>query len=471
MSVDGDEVYKDLKEKVREVEKKHEQVTQQVYQCETEITTFTEERENCFASLALTYLPELVAEDVKNTLRGVQEEVQKIFRQKQDRRKTIEQEMSELQEQKQEKQQTLEEITGKLNVKGEERDRLREEIGKELDAKKDYVELKSNVIESGNLLDRNKKRAGEMKQEAKEKLPQYGGNKLFMYLASRNFGTPEYTGKGIFAHLDSWVAEIVNYGENRKNYDFLRTMPVLMEEKVKEKQAVFEKLNGRVTAIEKEAEDRHGLTKILEQGEELVQTRKGVIAEIGVLDGKYFDDANERKELDNTKDKYHEEAIKKLKSYLKGESISALKEQARATPGTQDDQLAGRIEEIDLRIRTLKDDAKKYAESRDSVAEKLSGLKSIQTKFSRADYESSRSYFNDFNLTSLLAGYVLGEHSENDIWGHIERNQNFKPRQTYSSPSSPSYSRPSFGGGFGGGGGFSGGGGFGGGGHSSGSGF
>ena len=223
MSIDGDDVYGNIKKKIREIEGQHEQISQQVYSCEKEISRLTEERENCFVNLALTYLPSLDAESVKQTLSEVRCEVQRIFAQKQERRNAVEQEMLGLQAEKQKKQQTLEEITGQLKTMGETRDRLREEIGKELDGKTNYVELKTNVTESGKIVERNKKRLTEMRQEATDKLPEYIHNNLFMYLVNRNFGTSEYTKKGIFAQLDSWVAGVVNYSENKRNYDFITT--------------------------------------------------------------------------------------------------------------------------------------------------------------------------------------------------------------------------------------------------------
>ena len=470
MSIDGEDVYGNIKKKVREVERQHEQISQQVYTCEKEISGLTEERENCFVNLALTYLPSLNAESVKQTLNEVRCEVQRIFTQKQERRKTVEQEMLGLQTEKQEKQQTLEEITRELKVMGETRDRLRDAIGKELDGKTNYVELKNNVTESGKIADRNKKRLLEMRQEATDKLPEYIHNNLFMYLVNRNFGTSEYTKKGIFAQLDSWVAGVVNYSENKRNYDFLMTMPELMHAKIEGQQEEVKKLETQVKKIEKEAEDRHGLTKILEEGEENTKTRKGVIESIGKIDEKYSEYTNERKELDNSKDEFHQEAVKKLKDYLKGASITELKEKARATSGTADDKLVGRIEEIDLRVRTLKDEAKGYKQSRDILADKISGLNRIKTKFSNEDYEGSRSYFNDINVNSLLLGYLAGQHSENHVWSNLEENHHFRQVHHSSSSYSSSYdsssssSDSSFGS-------FDSGGGFGGGGFSSGSGF
>lgn len=479
MTRSGSTVYKSIKEKVAEAEKEQERFSNSVYKCEADIESFVNERENCYTQLATVYLPEMTAQSVKETLKEVQGEVQKIFKAKQERRKELEDSMQASIKKKKGLESKLDNVTEQLNQEAAERDKLKSEVMKELNSNKGYINLSSEARQNGERLAKNQKRLEEFKAEAKEKLPLYDKSKLFTYLLNRKFGSPDYQGRGIARILDAAVSDVVNYKEMKKNYDFLRSMPELMKIEFDKRKEESESLIKKLQNIEKESADRHGLTAVIEAGNKTGKARENVMAEIARLDDSYKQYAQERKEIDNTKDAYHQEAIKKLKSYLKGDDINELKKMARATAGTEDDKLVQRMEEIDLNIRSLKDNSKEAKAKRDEMQNKLNDLKDIQSKYTKKDYESSRSYFDDnFDVNALLTGYMLGRHSSDHCWGQIGEHQHFRREDSYSygggrsggGGGGGSYDSDGGGGGFGGGG-FSGGGGFGGGGFSSGGGF
>ena len=58
--------------------------------------------------------------------------------------------------------------------------------------------------------------------------------------------------------------------------------------------------------------------------------------------------------MESTKDKYYQEAVGDLKSYLKGENVAQLMERARSTPTPEDDRLVDIIQNADSQIRQLK---------------------------------------------------------------------------------------------------------------------
>lgn len=478
MTISGSSVYKKIKNQVKEQEKKCKELANSVYACETEITQLGNEREEIFSQLALTYLPELEAKDVKQTLHEVQAEVEKIFKEKQKRRLELENSINTTQEKREKLEEELDVVTDSLNQKAKERNKLRGEIVKELSLSSLYTELDKNAKQAEERLKSNKERVKEIEALAKEKLPAYEKNKLFMYLDKRKFKTESYDKRGLTARLDSWVAELINFSSQKANYDFLKAMPELMAQEVSRRQGELDKVVEKMEKIEKNVSDKYGLTKVIEEGNTIGANRSNLIEQIKELDLKYTQCNEERETLDGTKDSYHLKAIQNLKAYLKGETIQKLKQRVKETPGTKDDRLAGRIEEIDYRVRDLKDKAKEIKLDINKAEKKLGGLKEIEDNFSSNDYESDESYFDDdFNITDLLTGYTLGKYQSHDINSRIEDNQSFEETETYHSSSSYSSSHSSdfggfsSGGGFGGGGGFSSGGGFGGGGFSSGRGF
>jgi len=469
----GSDIYDELKEKVSEVEHKYDAINSKVYSFENNISTLVNEREQCYTKLALVYLPEMEREAITKTLKEVQKDVQDIFEQKQSRRKDLDKMILSAKETNNGYQKKLDTVTDKLNKKAAERDKLQSEIKEEFVKNSEYTALNSQAQQAKDKLEHNKQRVVEVQKEARQKLPDYNNNKIFVYLNSKNYGTDKYSAGGLAAKLDTWAAKLINFEEANKNYCFLKSMPELMELEIGERQSDLDSVVNKLRKMEQDASVKHGLDKVLAQGTDLATERKSLMTEMGLLDSNYSAYVKERKSIDNNKGEYHQLAIGKLKNFLKGETISDLKRKARETATGEDDALVTRIETIDDEVRNFKDQSKLTIEERDKLGERLEGLKKILSNFTSNDYESHRSYFDsDFDLSALLLAYLAGRASHDHIWSQIDTSQHFKATESsYSShsygSSSSSHSSDS---GFGGGG-FSSGGGFGGGGFSSGSGF
>lgn len=470
MSISGSSVNSKIKDQINETENGHEKLSSKIYDYEKKITGLMEEREETYSKLAVIYLPEIDAESVKKTLKEVQKEVQAIFEEKQERRKKVEELMQASKENKNGIEAKFDDVTKELKTTAAEHDKVKEAVMKEC---KDVPKYKDTILQADKAEERlrqNKTRVVEVKNEAEEKLPAYENNKLFSYLLGRNYGDNGYAGNMITKKLDGFVAKVINYDEAKKNYDFLKSMPELMKEEVKARQKELDSLVKNLQEMESKVGSKYGLQKIISEGISLFKERKKIGEEIEKLDEEYKKYLAERKEIDNTKGGYHQTAIKKLKEYLKSESIADLKEKAKATSGTEDDKAVYRIEEIDTEIRDFKDKSKDAKKERDDMGEKLEKLKDMYKKYSNNNYDSSNSNFKSgFDINNLLILYMAGQMSHDDVWNDIKDHQEFEHHSSYSSSSYSSSSHDSSSG-FGGGG-FSGGGGFGGGGFSSGGGF
>ena len=457
---------------ISDLEHKEEKLGSDVYACERKITNLGNERERAYIRLAEFYLPELDAQFIKQTLTEVQGDVSYIFQQKQNRRTELESLMKSSTKQKKTLEEKFEILTKQLNEAADERDRLNGIVAEDLGKNHEYRDLDARANQANERIIQNKARVEEMQNEAAEKLPKYEANKMFMYLVKRNFD-PSDTHKGLINRLDSKVAEIVNYADQKNNYDFLKSMPELMQIELNRRLDELNELKEQIRHIEDITAEKYGLTKVIENGTQLGNNRNKVMSLIEELDSKYNSYACERKDLDSTKGEYHQEAIQKLKAFLKGNNIKELKERAQATLGTEDDHLVNRMEEIDYEIRDLKDKTKEIKNERDKVHDDIEKMIDLRNKYRSHDFESSRSYFDSgFNINTLLLAYLAGRMTANSMWDTINHHQNFEYDDYLSSSSSSSGGGfSSFGGGGFGGGGFSSGGGFGGGGFSSGHGF
>jgi hypothetical protein len=482
----GSEIFRTIKGKIRELENQSSGLESEIYGYEAEIRKIVQEKEKAYVKLANIYLPELDAEHIQATLREVRENVENVFKEKQKRRIDLDKQIGETKRIDENYEKQISELSTELDKKASERDGLTKKVLQELEGDKKYCELKSVAEKARERLIQNEEIIDEVKEQAGEKIPEYEADKLFMYLLKREYGTSKYDSRGIIRRLDRWVAEKIRYDKSIKNYNFLQSMPKLMEVVLQKRKQELEEVVNKMGKIEEKVSDDKGLTRIIKQGQELEKKRAEIIEKEKQNQEIYDNAVKERERLDNEKGEYHKRAIVKLKSFLKGDSINELKERARATKGSEDDLLVDKIEEIDERIRYLKDEAKETKERRKELEKKIFDLMEIKRRFDNNDYEADRSYFDDdFNINNLLILYLAGKIAMGDLNSRIESSQHFKPRQTYSysrghykgtsydysDDSDYSFSSPSSSGWGFGGGGFSSGGGFGGGGFSSGGGF
>lgn len=476
MTISGSTVYRNISSKVDEVEFQQNGLSRQVSDVEDKISSLGGAREDCFTKLALIYLPQMDAESVAGTLKEVQAEVSKIFKDKQNRRKELEAGMALAVQERKSLEEKLSQVSARLDDKAKERDKLNKTIAGILKENTDYTGLIEKAKVLGPQLQANNKRFEELETELQEKAPAYLKNKLFSYLMGRNFD-PAAPISGLTGRLDAIVSSVINYPAQKRNYDALVLRPQIVAEEIVKRKNIYNALVQKITAIEKEQADAVGLTKVMQEGALIDKEKKKISSAIETQDTTYAAYATERKSLDNLKDGYHKDAIQKLKAYLKGDTIADLKKKASATPSIEDDKLIKKIEDIDDAVRQLKDSAKELKLNRDSLTEKLTGLKRIQSTFRNRDYNSSDSYFpSGFDINSLLIGYMIGKYNSSSIESTISSHHHVEePAPTYhSSSSSSSWGGSSGGsswGGSSGGSSFGSGGGFGGGGFSSGKGF
>src|SRR3990172_2377731 len=86
----GSKIHESIQDKVSEVENEHKGFNRKIYDSEAKITKAIEDREDILGKLAMIYLPEAEAEELKGKVREAQAEVKAIFKEKQDRRKKLE---------------------------------------------------------------------------------------------------------------------------------------------------------------------------------------------------------------------------------------------------------------------------------------------------------------------------------------------------------------------------------------------
>ncbi len=472
--VSGREVHKQIKSKMDEVRSNENSINSSISELEGLKIQQITQRDEAYIQLAKIYLPDLQQESIKSTLTDFQKEATAIFSAKRERIEFLDNKIDEFDQRKKTLEKQLEDIDGTISQREKFREDIESKIVTELGSIEIYNALKRQADHANERLKQNTNRLEAFEEDARSKIPEYENNKLFMYLVRRKFGTDEQAGNRLTKVLDSQVASIINYKEQKKNYDLLKNVPELIKEEIENQKNELNKLVEKMESVENEIEEKYRLPIIVNEIDLLEQSRRDISDSISINNNEYEHTFTQRKKLDS-EDEYHAQAIGKINNLLKSESIKKLKDRARNTPDSRDDLLVERIEAFDTNILEYEREIESLIDKRSKVHSTLSGLEAIEREFRSNDYDSSRSVFNSgFDINDLITGYILGKMNSNNINERIRNNQRFKPRET-SNYGSSSYGS-SFGssshrsGGFGGfssgggfGGGFKSGGGFGGG--------
>jgi len=435
MTKSGSSVLEDIQRQISTVKKKAGEYSSNMSSCERKISSLSSEREQCVAQLAEFYLPELDSKTLQESSRDIHVAAQKFYDQKLKRHDELEKLMFTSNEKIDAYTKKASDIVTKLNAKASERDAAYELMVKAIECNPERAGIFAKVSQLEEQQKRDLQRISEMQEDAKKKLPAYEADPLFTYLVNRaKFGTKEYSGSGIIKTLDEWVAKMDNFEENFRNCSTLMAMPEIAQQVADQRKEELDSLQSRLKSIQEESEEFKQYNKLMAQGAKLEQDRAENQKQTEAERATYASYSQELSDMRSTKDKYHKLADSAIENLLSGESIQKLKDRAKKTPDPRDDQIVARMEAIDEKICSLKENSREYQREKSDWDSKLKGLEGVESKFTSNNYESSRSNFDSgFDINSFLTGYMAGNYSSSTLWNNIEENQNTEPAPVYHS--------------------------------------
>ncbi|UCF20758.1 MAG: hypothetical protein JSU87_04950 [Gemmatimonadota bacterium] len=418
-----------ITERLRQVENQQRELIDRLNVLEDLLRVATTNRETAYTRLAELYLPELGDEAVARVRDLVPElhyRFLEILDEKRGRRTSVEVQINDVQRQRTELHRSLETLTGQIDKKAEERDALAAAVQAELDKNGDY---QRKLQEANQANERNlqaQRRLEAAIEERDGKTPAYEADVIFGYLLRRRYGSSDYRGTVLTRRLDDWVAGKVDYELQKENYDLLMEAPDVMETEFDKSEEILRADVADVEAIEQEAAERHGLTQVLADGESLYQERVVLVGRIEDLDSSFEDLVTEQKQLADSRGRYYEKVIEEYAEFLENKNIDSLKSLAHATETRSDDGLTEEIASLDDEIRQTQQDARETHRRRVSLAIKLKGLKDIQTRFYRKDYDASDSRFpSEYDAKELLDCYLNSDWTVEDVNRALDAQQRF----------------------------------------------
>jgi len=218
-----------------------------------------------------------------------------------------------------------------------------------------------------------------------------------MYLWNRGFGTTEYDGGVLTRFVDAWVAKVIKYEPSRVNYWNLVAIP--------------QRLNEHADRVGDEADEQHMLLQQLEMNALESAGVKSLEAELESL----------RLKLDA-----HDDTIEALETKL-NEYLAQRTRYISGEDEPTDDSLVIELQALEDGLDDVEDDLNDVRSLHQAKLSKLKDLEKVRRNFKNSRFDDVRSGFgNQALITGVLAQFLQGVVSGNDVWRVIKRNQRYR---------------------------------------------
>lgn len=282
----------------------------------------------------------------------------------------------------------------------------------------------------------------------------FEGDRLFMYLWRRGYGTRDYRGRGIVRWLDGKVADLVDYDLHRPNYARLIELPLRLREHADEMEARAMARLEELARLEDEARVRDGidgLAEALERAEAALREHEERVAQAEGARDEAFD-ALER--MDRGEDDAYQELLTRLSRELERQELVELRRTAAGTPLGEDDAIVARLDLLEQERARAKETAKGVAETSAASRQRIAELERFLHGFEERGYDSPGSGFPDGDLVeNMLGQFLRGVITRQVLWEVLDGQHRGPTRRSDPTFGSGGFGRgsPWTGGGFGGG--------------------
>lgn len=301
---------------------------------------------------------------------------------------------------------------------------------KRLESDPEYDRRASAVEEAEAVARRAAQKLETARADRKEKGAPYEADPLFMYLTRRKFGTREFRAFPLFAMLDRWVAGLIGFRSAKLNYDRLLEIPERLAEHVARVDAAAAQIKDALETFEREALERDGAGKLREAAA-AAQTRLVALdAAIESAERSHEEASRLFSEAAAGRAGPLEEARALLAKALGEKPIPDLKILAAETAGVEDDRIVAELITLKRERFELEEAIAAQGRSLAGQGRRLSELEEVRRRFKGARFDSPYSEFPGEDLVgALIAEFLRGALSRDDLWRRIERGHRVRRRQ------------------------------------------
>ena len=435
MALEGTEVFRNLKAALERAQGTLADCQGETDRLDGQMRDLLARRGEALLKLARHYLPEISRPAIESTFEGIRGDLLGILAQREARRNELQAQLNQGNEEVRRRNAEIDDVTNRLNEKVALREQLEAKVAETLKGNADFQERSKLALQAEEKLHHDERRVEDMAKEAAEKLPRYDRSRLFRYLHDRGYGTSDYKPGGWVRSIDRWVAGLIDYPGARQGYEFLKKTPELVAAEVSRRRDLFTELMKQVEAIEKAEADEVGLTAVLAEGDALGTERDRLVHELERLQKQAQEIQQGLAELEQAQNRFYTQAIERFRAFLGETKVAFLQNRARQTPEPDDDAIVAEVAQLDEQIGGITPRVASLAGRRKEADRVQEGLDQVLRKYRRANYDSDRSYFEDFDPDRERARFEDGSMDVDDLWRAIRAAQRFRPNWVESTAS------------------------------------
>jgi chromosome segregation ATPase len=305
------------------------------------------------------------------------------------------------------------------------------DIKTQLSGQESYQTQEELVVETAAKAERADQKATQAEADQTEKGQSYRKDPLFMYLWQRRYMTPEYKGHGLTRTLDGWVAKLINYADARSNYYMLTELPLRLREHADRQKGIADQAEQDLRRVEADALDNEEMRRLKAALEETLKALETIEQHIEEEEGRHASLLEQRSQYSSGADDISRQAIELQLSEIKDDSLANLYMEAKMTPKPDDDVIVSRIRDLQKEEKKIEDEIAALQSQERQQQKSYKELEDLRRQYRRRGFDSGFSYFpSGFDMAALLAMLMSGRSSGRDVWGRIDRDQQFRRPRT-----------------------------------------
>jgi hypothetical protein len=426
MSLSGPDALRSLDDALRDVRREEDEVSRRVARSAELIAKFQETESELLRELAKVRLDPAVQAELAGQLTAAEARARDMLA---DHDKALDAAGVELRAVDAELADIAARRSGavaRLEMTRAELDTLAKRVEAECLKDASYLALKAERDSLQAVADKSRSKTELAERDEAQKGQPYRADPLFMYLWERNWGTPQYKGKGLSATLDAWVARQVGYHEARANFALLNNIPLRLKAHAERQQQAADAASDALEEMESRALEVAGAAPMRQKLEAASEAIAQIEARVVALEDKRDSLVKAQRDLAQGSDPTFTDAIAGLAAVLAREDIRVLLSQARATRTGRDDTIVQQIEEVRKRSMEEKADSRDQKARLKTLAARRRELEDIQYEFRRQGFDNPRSTFREDNLVGdMLNEFLRGGISAADYWGRWRNSQSW----------------------------------------------
>ncbi|HVX79951.1 MAG TPA: hypothetical protein VHB23_01140 [Devosiaceae bacterium] len=269
---------------------------------------------------------------------------------------------------------------------------------------------------------RAKARQAELDRDQKART--YRSDRLFSYLLQRDFGGPNYRGRGLIAALDGWVARLIGYERAARHFRLLNELPLVLAIHADRQAASAAAAEEAIDEIERTAIEAAGGAQVLTGLAEAQQRITEIDGQIAVLQDERKALTAAQRLLAEADDGAFGRTVNALTRALGSPDIQSLiLAQRTARPG-EDDPFIAQLDDTRLRIAEERIDMQDEGARLATLASRRRALEDIEYEFKALKFDDPRSVFRDEGLIAHeLGNFLTGAISAESYWDAFRRGQ------------------------------------------------